>query len=158
MDPRAFTDLIPHRPPMVMIDEVTGYGAERITARRTVAAGQPFVEPDGLEDAALIECIAQTIAAGDALYARSRGGEVLRGYLTGLTGLKIHGRAGVGDVVEVAADCLKRMDGMGLFDVEATVDGRKIAEGRFKLYVEVRYGDRILKPDFVPKPEGKSGD
>jgi predicted hotdog family 3-hydroxylacyl-ACP dehydratase len=141
---------------MVMIDEVVQYGTERIIARRKVNTGQPFVEETGLEDAALIECIAQTIAAGDALYAQSRGGQVLRGYLTGLTGLKLHGRAAVGETIEVVADCLRRMDGMGLFDVKASVGERTLAEGRFKLYVEVKYGDRILKPDFVAKPDTPS--
>jgi predicted hotdog family 3-hydroxylacyl-ACP dehydratase len=145
-----FRELIPHRPPMVMIDQVIEYGAQRIVARRAVHQGQPFVHAGRLDEAALVEVIAQTMAAGDAMYAKSRGGEVLRGYLTGLTGLRLSDRARVGETIEVAADCLKRMDGMGLFTVTATAGGRVIAEGRFKLYVEVRYGDKVLKPDFVP--------
>lgn len=139
MDPYAFRALIPHRPPMVLIDEVTEYGAERIRARRVVRAGEPFVGPDGLEDAALLEVIAQTIAAGDAMYAQSKGGRVVRGYLTGLTGVTLQGRAAAGEQVEVTGDCLKRMDGMGLFDAEARAGGRLLARGRFKLYVEIEY-------------------
>lgn len=139
MDPYAFRALIPHRPPMVLIDEVTEYGAERIRARRVVRAGEPFVGPDGLEDAALLEVIAQTIAAGDAMYAQSKGGRVVRGYLTGLTGVTLQGRAAVGEQVEVTGDCLKRMDGMGLFDAVARAGGRLLARGRFKLYVEIEY-------------------
>lgn len=139
MDPYAFRALIPHRPPMVLIDEVTEYGAERIRARRVVRAGEPFVGPDGLEDAALLEVIAQTIAAGDAMYAQSKGGRVVRGYLTGLTGVTLQGRAAVGEQVEVTGDCLKRMDGMGLFDAEARAGGRLLARGRFNLYVEIEY-------------------
>lgn len=132
-----FQTLIPHRPPMVLVDEVTRYGPEEIHARRTVRPGDPFVGAGGLDDAALLECIAQTIAAGDALYAQSRGGRVLRGYLTGLTGVQIAGRAAVGETIAVRALCLKRMDGMGLFDAEAAVGERLLARGRFKLFVEI---------------------
>lgn len=132
-----FETLIPHRPPMVLVDEVTRYGPEEIHANRTVRLGDPFVSKSGLQDAALLECIAQTIAAGDALYAQSRGGRVLRGYLTGLTGVQVFSRAALGETVTVKALCLKRMDGMGLFDAEAAVGERVLAKGRFKLFVEI---------------------
>lgn len=134
-----FRQLIPHRPPMVLIDAVTEYGPDVIRARRAVRAGDPFVTPLGLEDAALLEVIAQTIAAGDALYAQSKQGRVIKGYLTGLTGVQITSRAQVGETVEVHGICLKRMDGMGLFDATAKVGDRLIAQGRFKLYVEIDY-------------------
>jgi predicted hotdog family 3-hydroxylacyl-ACP dehydratase len=141
MESQAFRALIPHRPPMVLIDEVDEWGAERIVARRTVRAGDPFVTETGLDDAALLECIAQTIAAGDACFAQSKGGRVLRGYLTGLTGVEIHSRVGVGDTVTVVGMCLKRMDGMGLFEVKARVGARLVATGRFKLFVDIAYDD-----------------
>jgi predicted hotdog family 3-hydroxylacyl-ACP dehydratase len=134
-----FRPLIPHRAPMVLIDAVTQYGPAEIRAVRAVRAGDPFVTQHGLEDAALLEVIAQTIAAGDALYARSKQGRVIRGYLTGLTGVQVLGRAQCGQTIEVHALCLKRMDGMGLFDVQAAADGAVIASGRFKLYVDIDY-------------------
>ncbi len=124
---------------MVMIDEVVEWGATRIVARRTVRMGDAFVIARGLDDAALLECIAQTIAAGDACYAAEHAGKVKRGYLTGLTGVTIHSRAAVGDTIEVSADCLKRMDGMGLFEVRAQVGQRLLAQGRYKLFVEIEY-------------------
>ncbi|MEZ5992165.1 MAG: hypothetical protein R3E76_07410 [Planctomycetota bacterium] len=139
MDPQGFRELIPHRPPMVLIDAVAEYGPERIRAIREVRAGDPFVSADGLDDAALLEVIAQTIAAGDAMYAQSKGGRVQRGYLTGLTGVVVQGRAAVGETIEVTGDCLKRMDGMGLFEAEARVGDRVLAKGRFKLFVDIAY-------------------
>lgn len=134
-----FRPLIPHEPPMILIDEVLKFGASSIAARRLVREGDPFVENGELADAALIECIAQTIAAGDAQYARSKGGRVLKGYLTGLTGLKFESRAKVGEMVDIEADCLRRMEGMGLFDASARVGGRLLARGTFKLYVDIDY-------------------
>lgn len=136
-----FLRLIPHRAPMVLVDEVTQFGAEQIRARRTVRAGDPFVTAAGLSDAALIECLAQTIAAGDAVFAKSKGGRVRVGYLTGLTGVAIHGQARIGDVIELEARCRKRMEGMGLFVARATVGDRLLVEGTFKLFVDIDYGD-----------------
>lgn len=136
---QEFRKLIPHRPPMVLVDEVPVWGAERITARRTVRAGDPFVENGELPDAALIECLAQTIAAGDAQHARDKGGRVVKGFLTGLTGLKFFSRAKVGETIELEADCQRRMEGMGLFKAVARVGTRVLAEGTFKLYVDIDY-------------------
>ncbi|CAG0966307.1 3-hydroxyacyl-[acyl-carrier-protein] dehydratase [Gammaproteobacteria bacterium] len=134
-----FRQLIPHRPPMLLVDDVLQWGPERIEARRTVRAGDPFVEYGELSDPALIECLAQTIAAGDAQHAREKGGRVVKGFLTGLTNLKFHARAKVGETIELEADCLRRMEGMGLFKAVARVGQRVLAEGTFKLYVDIDY-------------------
>lgn len=136
---QEFRKLIPHRPPMVLVDDVPVWGPERIEATRTVREGDPFVENGELGDAALIECLAQTIAAGDAQHARDKGGRVIKGFLTGLTNLKFHSRAKVGETITLEADCQKRMDGMGLFKAIARVGQRLLAEGTFKLYVDIDY-------------------
>ena len=136
---QEFRKLIPHRPPMVLVDDVPVWGPERIEATRTVREGDPFVENGELGDAALIECLAQTIAAGDAQHARDKGGRVIKGFLTGLTSLKFHSRAKVGETITLEADCQKRMDGMGLFKAVAKVGQRLLAEGTFKLYVDIDY-------------------
>ncbi|MCC6151275.1 MAG: hypothetical protein IT461_13580 [Planctomycetes bacterium] len=144
---QEFRKLIPHRPPMVLVDDVPVWGPERIEATREVREGDPFVENGELGDAALIECLAQTIAAGDAQHARDKGGRVVKGFLTGLTNLKFYSRAKVGETITLEADCQKRMDGMGLFKAVARVGQRLLAEGTFKLYVDIDYsGPGTSKP------------
>ncbi|MCC6573244.1 MAG: hypothetical protein IT462_05575 [Planctomycetes bacterium] len=127
---------------MVFIDDVIEFGASEIRARRMVRTGDLFVENGELPDAALIECIAQTIAAGDAQYARSKGGRVRKGYLTGLTGVKFESRARVGERIDIEAICQKRMEGMGLFDATARVGSRTLARGTFKLFVDIDYSGK----------------
>ena len=68
-----------------------------------------------------------------------KGGRVVKGFLTGLTNLKFHSRARVGETIELEADCQRRMDGMGLFKAVARVGQRVLAEGTFKLYVDIDY-------------------
>jgi 3-hydroxyacyl-[acyl-carrier-protein] dehydratase len=142
-----FRQLIPHRPPMVLVDDVLEWGAEHIVARRTVREGDPFVVNGEFSDGALIECVAQTIAAGDAQHARDKGGRVVKGFLTGLTNLKFHARAKVGETIDIEADCQRRMEGMGLFKAMARVGNRVLAEGTFKLYVDIDYQGSVPKGD-----------
>jgi len=64
MNTYAILELIPHRPPMALLDAVVEYGPEHLTARMTVSKGKLFTDADGAFPAwAGIELMAQTIAA-----------------------------------------------------------------------------------------------
>ena len=57
--------LLPHRPPMVLIDAVESFDAEakRLTARVTIGENQLFFDGDGVPNWVAIEYMAQTAAA-----------------------------------------------------------------------------------------------
>lgn len=76
-------DLIPHRPPMVLIDDILEAGDEHVLSRVTVGAGKPFVTASGLPAWAGIELMAQTIAAYAGVMARRRNRPVKLGFLLG---------------------------------------------------------------------------
>lgn len=63
------SELIPHRPPMVFIDEVTSFSARGLTALYTPPA-EHWAGGDGLPTFLGIEIIAQAIAAHNSLLAR----------------------------------------------------------------------------------------
>ena len=58
-------DLLPHRPPMVLIDAVESFDAEakRLTARVTIGENQLFFDGDGVPNWVAIEYMAQAAAA-----------------------------------------------------------------------------------------------
>ena len=58
-------DLVPHRPPMVLIDAVESFDAatKRLVARVTIGANQLFCTSDGVPNWVAIEYMAQTAAA-----------------------------------------------------------------------------------------------
>ena len=58
-------ELLPHRPPMVLIDAVESFDAEakRLVARVTINARQLFFDGQGVPNWAAIEYMAQTAAA-----------------------------------------------------------------------------------------------
>ncbi|MHC4840411.1 MAG: hypothetical protein ACYTDT_05535 [Planctomycetota bacterium] len=143
---REFLQLIPHRAPMVLLDDITEYGRELIVGQFTIREDNPFIEDGNFCREALIEAAAQVIAAGDSLYAKSKGGKVIRGFLTGLTSLKFLSDVALGETVEIQGKCLRRMEGMGLFEVMAKVAERQILSGRFKLFVEIDYDGEINPP------------
>jgi len=68
--PRALADssisaLVPHKPPMILIDDVESFDAEdhSLTAKVTITRDSPFFEDGGVPSWAAIEYMAQTIAA-----------------------------------------------------------------------------------------------
>ena len=65
-------ELLPHRPPMVLIDAVESFdaAAKRLVARVTIGPNQLFCVPDGVPNWVAIEYMAQTAAALVGLYDR----------------------------------------------------------------------------------------
>lgn len=65
-------ELLPHRPPMVLIDAVESFDVEarRLTARVTIGENQLFFDGQGVPNWVAIEYMAQTAAALVGLYDR----------------------------------------------------------------------------------------
>ena len=61
----SLDELLPHRPPMVLIDAVESFDAEakRLTTRVTIGENQLFFAGDGVPNWVAIEYMAQTAAA-----------------------------------------------------------------------------------------------
>ncbi len=77
-------DLIPHRPPMVLIDRILEVGPEHLVSEAVISADKPFLAPDGSLPAwAGIELMAQSIAAYAGAQARAAGEPIRVGFLLG---------------------------------------------------------------------------
>ena len=84
MQSHSILDLIPHRPPMVLLDEILEQGPEHMRARMRVSNDKMFVDVAGNFPAwAGIELMAQTIAAYGGFQARAQGLPVQVGFLLG---------------------------------------------------------------------------
>lgn len=62
----ALRDLLPHRPPMILLDELVRCEGPEVVCRVTVRDGTPFVEAGRVPALVSLEYFAQTVAA---LYA-----------------------------------------------------------------------------------------
>ena len=65
MTPIPLEELLPHRPPMVLIDAVESFDADakRLVARVTIGENQQFFDGKGVPNWVAIEYMAQTAAA-----------------------------------------------------------------------------------------------
>jgi len=86
-------EVVPHRPPMLLLDRVLAYDGERVICEVVLEPDSPFVEKTerGAEVPAVvgIEYMAQTIAAGAGLSARDKGEPARVGFLLGCRDLAI---------------------------------------------------------------------
>jgi 3-hydroxyacyl-[acyl-carrier-protein] dehydratase len=130
-------DLLPHRPPMRLIESVvTVEPGVSASARRPTRAGDWFF--DGhfpgepvVPAVVLVELLAQT--GGLAIGSAAAAGEPLALRVAALGGFKFPGAAVAGDVLDVEARVAGRMGALYKIEGEVTVDGRVVATGALTL-------------------------
>lgn len=130
--------LLPHAPPMILIDEVLGYGDGTVSATVAVRPGIPFFEAGrGVAAHAAIEWMAQTAGALAGIESREAGQKVSLGLLLGTRNF----RASVpwfveGERLIVTASLIYRDADMGVFDcaVKRAAGGEAIATAQLTTY------------------------
>lgn len=84
------TDLIPQRPPMVMIDNLV-YAAEKSAGGKLfISAANTFLREGVLQESGMVEFIAQTAAAWTGYLQREAGKPVKLGYIASIKNLVIN--------------------------------------------------------------------
>ena len=133
----AIEHLIPHRPPMCWIktlDECTA-----TTAIATACFGEnDFAVADGkVLETALVECVAQTVAAALGQRAQSGAGNpgpAANGMLVAVSNFKITLRPSAGQVLRIEVRETKRLGPMLLVTGTISCDGQTVATGDLSLY------------------------
>lgn len=85
----ALRELLPHRPPMILIDELVHCTEREVVCRVTVRDGAPFVEDGRVPALVALEYFAQTVAALYGYQARARRAEFDMGMLLGTRALDL---------------------------------------------------------------------
>lgn len=75
------SELVPHKDPMVLIDEILSFDALHAATRVSIAPGCPFWRPEGVSALAGIEYLAQTVAALSGWGGRREGKDPRIGFL-----------------------------------------------------------------------------
>ena len=129
-------DLVPHRPPMLLLDRVLSYDGERVVCETVLEAGSPFVEQGHVPAVVAIEYMAQAIAAGAGLSARDRGEETTRmGFLLGCRDLAIAVDSfQVGDRLTVEARRTWGEKELGRFACKVRRGDEVLVEGALTVY------------------------
>jgi predicted hotdog family 3-hydroxylacyl-ACP dehydratase len=83
-------DLIPQRPPFVMIDQLTACSEKSASGRLFISESNVLCHNGFLQESGLMECIAQTAAAYTGYCQLSASKEVARGYIGAVKNFVVH--------------------------------------------------------------------
>ncbi len=102
MKPSDFNiiELIPQRPPMVMIDQLIDADEKSARGRLTIKESNLFSHNGKLQESGLIEFIAQTAAAYTGYLSLSRNQLVRRGFIGSVKNLVIHSLPGINTEIQ----------------------------------------------------------
>lgn len=131
-------ELIPHRPPMQWIKVLTHCTDDLATATARFEAGDFPVANGVVLETALVELVAQTVAAATGQRARAGAGAApggsQNGMLVAVSNFKIQSRAPLGKDLHIEVRELKRLGPMILISGAVSCDGVAIASGELTLY------------------------
>jgi radical SAM protein with 4Fe4S-binding SPASM domain len=130
-------ELIPQQRPMRLIDELMRVGERSGEVSATVSDDMPFVRGNGaLDEIALFEMMAQSVAALDGFKRWGRSGSAPRGYLVGARNLEILEPARAGDTLHVSLHKEARFGNFGILEGTVSRNGAVLARGEIKIWHE----------------------
>jgi predicted hotdog family 3-hydroxylacyl-ACP dehydratase len=131
----AVAELLPHQPPMILIDEILGYDETSLTAGVRVTPESLFLEEEGVPVHVGFEYMAQACGAFAGIMARERGETVRIGFALGTRQYRAHlPFFRRGDRLEVRVSLLYRDEQMGAFSCRIEVAGALAAEAQLSVY------------------------
>lgn len=137
----AIRELVPQRPPMLLLDRVVARTGDTLVCATTVAADWLLVEGDAhgptspsMPAAGLLEVMAQAVAALHGLQGRERGEPVRVGLLLGCRELALHvARVRVGATLRVTVRQVFGMDQVAEFGCRVDANEACLAEGTLQV-------------------------
>lgn len=128
--------LLPHRPPMLLLDEVIAFDAESVECAVEIRESSTFFEPGGVPAWVALEYCAQAIAAYAGLKARASGGQPKIGLLVAARELTLQTEVfRAGDKLRIRARREFGEERVGRFACEVLRDGVAVAHASLSVYL-----------------------
>ncbi|MBN4049542.1 hypothetical protein JYT86_00630 [bacterium AH-315-N03] len=126
----AIATLIPHRRPMLLVDEVIEHEGLRVTCRTTIRDDMPFVRDGEVPLLVALELFAQSACTLMSLRATKAGSMMQSGAFLGTRKVSLHVHAlRVGDVVEIHCEERMALGPAAQIECRLVRRGETIAEG-----------------------------
>jgi predicted hotdog family 3-hydroxylacyl-ACP dehydratase len=134
--PDAIEEIMPHRPPMRWIDALVACTDTTAIATVSFTTDSLAVADGYVLETALVECVAQTVAAAMGHRARADGksGLPISGMLTSVSDFRILARAPTGKLLHIAVRELRRLGMMMMVSGTVSCEGQTVASGELTLY------------------------
>lgn len=127
--------LLPHEPPMILIDEIVGYDDNSLIAAVTITEASLFLTPDGVPGHVGIEYLAQACGAYAGVHALDSGNPVRIGLLLGTRDYRVlvpwFRR---GDQLRISVAMVFRDEPLAAFACSITIGGKIVADAQLKVY------------------------
>lgn len=126
-------ELIPQRPPFVMVDRLSHFDRIVTTSEFTVREDNIFLDGDELLPEGLVENIAQTCAARIGYVNLLNKESVRLGFIGAVRNLSIHKTPKIGETIETSITVKEEIFQMTLVDAEISLNGNVIVNAEMKI-------------------------
>lgn len=127
--------VVPHKPPMLLIDRLLEVKERASVSEMTVRGDMVFVDSNGkLDEASYPEIISQAIAAQEGFRKLGSRNPQQEGFLLGVKKLEILGQARVGDTLRISVYKAAKYGDFGIIDGAVYKDEELIARGEIKVW------------------------
>ncbi|HSQ77343.1 MAG TPA: radical SAM protein [Nitrospirota bacterium] len=127
--------LVPHKPPMLLIDRLLEVKERASLSEMTIREDMVFVGEDGkLDDASYAEVISQAIAAQEGFRMLGSRNPQQEGFLLGIKDLEITGSARIGDTLRISVFKVAKFGDFGIIRGEVRKGDTPIACGEVKVW------------------------
>ncbi|MFP4176065.1 MAG: radical SAM protein [Planctomycetota bacterium] len=127
---------LPHRPPLLLVDELVEVGEREGIVRCRLTDDGPFMDEAGvLAETAHTELIAQSMAALEGFHMTERERRSHEGILMSVKDFSIYERAELGDVLEVEVRKIGKLGDFGAVRGDVFREDEKLAGGELTFYL-----------------------
>ena len=127
--------VIPHKPPMLLIDRLLEVKERASVSEMTVREDMLFVDEHGkLDDASYPEIISQAVAAQEGFRRFGGRNPLIEGFLLGIKKLEILGNSHVGDTLRISLYKTAKFGDFGILNGEVYKGEELIARGEIKVW------------------------
>jgi len=128
--------LIPHRPPMLIVDKLLHRDPDRATGEAVLPTEGICFDRGRILPECFVELIAQTAAMGSGYDAMMAGGGELSGMLVGIDELTLHGRGRNGGAVRIETEKIFEFGTVRVVRGSVYQDKELLASGTLKVWEE----------------------
>jgi radical SAM protein with 4Fe4S-binding SPASM domain len=133
--PVDVSQVIPHKPPMLLVDRLLEIKERASVSEMTVRDDMIFVDEKGhLDDASYPEIISQAMAAQEGFRRFGGRNPMVDGLLLGIKNLEIFGNSFVGDTLRISISKKTRFGDFGILSGEVFKADELIARGEIKVW------------------------
>ncbi|HEY1406572.1 MAG TPA: hydroxymyristoyl-ACP dehydratase [Spirochaetota bacterium] len=137
IDENSITEIIPQRPPIVMIDRLHLSDDRQTVTSLTVREDNIFCENNKLTEPGLIENIAQSAAARVGYIAKTTGVDVPLGFIAAVSGLSITALPNVDDTIETTVVVENEVIGITIISGTVRLRDEIIASCEMKIFLNI---------------------